>query len=66
MFRAIFAKVKAEANSFWGKYLARVFVAVPFLVALAFATVATTMMLVEQFGQLNAYLILAASFTLVG
>jgi hypothetical protein len=48
------------------KYAARASVAVPFIVALGFATAAVTLMLVERFGHQNAYFMVAGGRTVIG
>jgi hypothetical protein len=66
MFRGLINDVKSAAGSLIGKYLARASVAVPFIIALGFATAAGTVVLVEKFGHLYAYLIVSGAFTLLG
>jgi hypothetical protein len=61
MFRGLINDAKSAAGSVVAKYAARASVAVPFFIALGFATAAVTLMLVEQFGHRNAYLIVVAS-----
>ena len=48
------------------KYLARASVALPFLLALGFATAAITSMLVERFGSIAGYWMVAGGLTLIG
>ena len=66
MFRGLINDVKSAAGSVIAKYLARASVAVPFVVALGFATAAITFTLVDRFGVIIAYWIVAAGFTLIG
>jgi hypothetical protein len=66
MFRGLINDAKAAAGSLVGKYLVRASVAVPFIVAIGFAVAAITLMLVDRFGAINGYLIVAGGFTLVG
>ncbi len=66
MFRELIDHAKAAAGSLVARYFARISVAVPFVVALGFAVAALTIMLVERYGQITAYWIVAAAFTLVG
>jgi len=66
MFRGLINDAKSAAGSLIGKYLARASVAVPFVIALGFATAAGTVVLVEKFGHLYAYLIVAGVFTAIG
>jgi hypothetical protein len=62
MFQGIINNAKAAAGSMVAKYAARASVAVPFIVALGFATAAVTLMLVEQFG----HFMVAGGFTVIG
>ena len=48
------------------KYVARVSVAVPFVIAAGFALAAITVMLVDRFGHVMAYWLVAGGLTLVG
>jgi hypothetical protein len=66
MFQGIINNAKAAAGSMVAKYAARASVAVPFIVALGFATAAVTLMLVERFGHQNAYFMVAGGFTVIG
>jgi hypothetical protein len=66
MFRGLINDAKAAAGSLVGKYLVRASVAVPFLIAIGFAIAATTVFLVDKFGSLYAYLMIAGGFTLIG
>jgi hypothetical protein len=66
MFRGLINDAKAAAGSLVGKYLVRASVAVPFLVAIGFAVAATTVFLVDKFGSLYAYMMIAGGFTLIG
>lgn len=66
MFQGIINNAKATAGSMVVKYAARASVAVPFIVALGFATAAVTLMLVERFGHQNAYFMVAGAFTVIG
>jgi hypothetical protein len=66
MFRGLINDAKTAAGSLVGKYLVRASVAVPFLVAIGFAVAAITLLLVETFGAITAYLMVAGGFTLVG
>ena len=66
MFRGLINDAKAAAGSLVGKYLVRASVAVPFIVAIGFAVAAITLMLVDRFGAINAYLMVAGGFTLIG
>jgi hypothetical protein len=66
MFRGLINDAKSAAGSLVAKYLARASVAVPFVVALGFATAAVTLVLVDRFGAITAYWLVAAGFTLIG
>jgi hypothetical protein len=66
MFRGLINDAKAAAGSLVGKYLVRVSVAVPFIVAIGFAVAAITVMLVQRFGAVTAYWTVAGGSTLVG
>jgi hypothetical protein len=66
MFKGLINDAKTAAGALVAKYLARVSVAVPFIAALGFATAATTVMLVERFGHIAAYWMVAGGFVLVG
>ena len=66
MFRGLINDAKAAAGSLVGKYLVRVSVAVPFVIAVGFGVAALTLILVERFGANNAYLMVAGGFTLIG
>jgi hypothetical protein len=66
VFKGLINDVKAAAASFVAIYLARVSVAVPFLVALGFATAAIALELTERFGARNALWMLAGGFCAIG
>ena len=66
MFQGLINDAKSAVGSLVAKYLARASVAVPFVVALGFATAAITFTLVEKFGAITAYWIVAGGFTLIG
>ena len=66
MFRTLINDAKSAAGSVIGKYAIRVSVAVPFLVAAGFATAAGTLLLIERFGAITAYVIMAGGFAAVG
>jgi hypothetical protein len=59
-------RAKSEASHLILKYVARASVAVPFIIALCFALAAITVMLVERFGHVVAYWIMAAGLALIG
>jgi hypothetical protein len=66
MFRGLINDAKVAAGSLIGKYVARASVAVPFIVALGFGTAALAVFLVDRFGHLYAYIILAGGFAFIG
>ncbi len=66
MFRGLINDAKSAAGSVLSRYAVRASVAVPFLIALGFATTAVTLMLVERFGAIAAYWFVAAAFAAIG
>jgi hypothetical protein len=66
VFAGLLREAKAAASGLLLKYVARASVAVPFAIALGFALAATTVMLVQSFGQVTAYWIMAAGLAVVG
>ena len=66
MFQGVIDAAKSSASALLAEYAARASVAVPFLIALGFATSALTVYLMERFGAISAYLIVAAGFTAIG
>ena len=66
MFRGVFNYAASSAGSLIAGYLARASVAVPFIVAFGFAMAALSLMLSDRFGHLDAYLIVAGTFTVLG
>jgi uncharacterized membrane protein len=66
MFRGLINDAKTAAGSLVAKYLARASVAVPFIAALGFAIAAITLTLVERFGAIAGYWMVAGGFTLIG
>src|SRR5262245_44739988 len=66
MFAAVMNFAKSAAASVIAKTLTRLTVAVPFVVALGFATAAITLMLVDAYGAITAYWIVAGGFTAAG
>jgi uncharacterized membrane protein len=66
VFAGLVREAKAAASGLLLKYVARASVAVPFAIALGFALAATTVMLVQSFGQVTAYWIMAAGLVVVG
>lgn len=66
MFRGLINDAKSAGGTVVAKYAVRASTAVPFVIALGFATAGITLMLVERFGHREAYVMIAAGFTAVG
>lgn len=66
MFRSVINDAKAAVGAVIAKYLARASVVVPFVVAAGFATAAITLLLVESFGAIRAFFIVAVGFSIIG
>ena len=66
MFQGLISDAKAASGLLIDKYFARAVVVVPFVVALVFATAAITLMLVNRFGYIAAFWMIAGGFTLIG
>jgi hypothetical protein len=66
VFQWVIDDAKVAAASFIDRYLARVSVAVPFVVALGFATAAMSLALTERFGATTALAIMATIFCVIG
>ncbi|MBO0765440.1 MAG: hypothetical protein J2P50_12745 [Hyphomicrobiaceae bacterium] len=66
MFRGLINDAKVAAASFLDRYLARASVAVPFVIAVGFATAAAALALTAHFGATNAFFIMAAGFCAIG
>ena len=66
MFAGLINQVKSAASDLVLQYLARASVAVPFVIALGFALAAVTVMLVERFGQVIAYWMVAGGLAIIG
>jgi hypothetical protein len=66
MLRGIINHAASAAGSMVAGYVARAFVAVPFIIGLGFATAALSLLLIDHFGHRDAYLMIAGIFTLVG
>jgi hypothetical protein len=60
------SQAKSAASDLVLKYLARASVAVPFVVAIGFALAAITVMLVERFGHVMAYWMVAGGLAVIG
>ena len=66
MFAGLINQAKSAASHLILKYVARASVAVPFLIAAGFSLAAITVMLVERFGHVMAYWLLAGGLALIG
>ncbi len=66
MFAGLINQAKSAASHVSIKYVARASVAVPFVIAAGFALAAITVMLVERFGHVMAYWLVAGGLALVG
>jgi hypothetical protein len=62
----LIGQVRAAISGLLLRYAARASVAVPFVIALGFAVAAVTMMLVERFGQVRGYWIMAGGLVVIG
>jgi hypothetical protein len=66
VFAGLLNQAKSAASGLVLKYIARASVAVPFVIALGFGLAAVTAMLVERFGQVTAYWLLAGGLAAIG
>lgn len=66
MFGAFINDAKSAIGSVLANYAVRATVAAPFIVALGYATAATTLLLVERFGAITAYWVMAGAFAAIG
>ena len=66
MFKGLINSAKLAVSSLILKYVARASVAVPFVIALGFALAAVAAMLVDRFGHIAGYWLMAAGLTGIG
>jgi hypothetical protein len=66
VFAGLINQAKSAAAHLVLRYVARASVAVPFVIAVGFALAAITVMLVERFGHVTAYWLLAGGLGLIG
>ena len=66
MFAGLINHAKAAASGLVLKYVARASVAVPFVIALGFALAAITVMLVQRFGHVTGYWLVAGGLAAIG
>ncbi len=66
MLAGLINSAKSAVSTLLLQYVARASVAIPFVVAAGFALAACTMMLVERFGHITAYWLVAGALAVVG
>jgi hypothetical protein len=66
VFAGLINQAKSAASHLVLKYVARASVAVPFVIAAGFGLAAITVMLVERFGHVMAYWLVAGGLALIG
>jgi uncharacterized membrane protein len=66
VFSGLINRAKAAASHLVLTYVARVSVAIPFIIAVGFALAASAVMLVQRFGHVAGYWIMAAGLTVIG
>lgn len=66
MFQSLVNRAQRSVDSLISKYVARVAVAVPFLIAMGFGTAAAAVKLTAEYGSMTAYTILAGAFSAIG
>jgi hypothetical protein len=66
MFAGLINQAKSAASGLVLKYVARASVAIPFVIALGFALAAITVMLVERFGHVTGYWLVAGGLAAIG
>ena len=66
MFTGLLNSAKSAVSGLLLRYVARASVAIPFVIAAGFALAACTMMLVERFGHITAYWLVAGGLAVVG
>jgi hypothetical protein len=66
VFAGLIQQAKSAASHLIVNYVARASVAVPFVIAAGFALAAITVMLVERFGHVMAYWLVAGGLALIG
>ena len=66
MFAGLINQAKAAVSGLVLRYVARASVAIPFVIALGFALAALTVMLVQSFGQITAYWLMAGGLAAIG
>lgn len=66
MFQGLFRRAERSIDQVVSKYVGRAMVAIPLLIAAGFATAAVTVKLVELYGSVVGYGIMAAAFAVIG
>ena len=66
MFAGLMNQAKDAVSGLVLKYVARASVAIPFVIALGFAIAAVSFMLVERFGHITAYWMMAGGLAAIG
>jgi mannose/fructose/N-acetylgalactosamine-specific phosphotransferase system component IIC len=66
VFAGLINQAKSAASGLVLKYVARASVAIPFVIALGFALAAITVMLVERFGHVTGYWLVAGGLAAIG
>jgi len=66
LFAGVINNAKAAVSHLVLKYVARASVAIPFVIALGFALAAVAVMLVDRFGHVTAYWIMAGGLAAIG
>jgi hypothetical protein len=66
VFVGLINQAKSAASGLVLKYVARASVAIPFVIALGFALAAITVMLVERFGHVTGYWLVAGGLAAIG
>ena len=66
MFQGLLNSAKTAVSSLILKYVARASVAVPFVIALGFAVAAIAAMLVDRFGHITGYWLMAGGLAAIG
>jgi hypothetical protein len=66
VFAGLIHQAKSAVSGLVLKYVARASVAIPFIIALGFTLAAITMMLVQRFGHVTAYWLVAGGLAAIG
>ena len=66
MFQGLFKRAERSIDSVVDRFVSRALIAIPLLVAGGFATAALTVKLVELYGSVTGYELMAVLFTVIG